>query len=172
VWFAFRKSSSRIQPFRVEYGLIYRLWAPLGGKTVKASLLYKIASGLLVLLFVGHTLGFRQGDPQWGVGSLVEAMRTFYFDAQGFRRTYWDFYVGFGLLVSVFFLFTAVLAWQLGSMSQEALVRMPVVTWALAISFVGVTVLNWRYFFLVPIIFSSAITLCLLLAAWLSKKSN
>lgn len=139
---------------------------------MKASLLYKIASCLLVLFFVGHTFGFRQTDPGWGVDSLVEGMRTIHFDVQGFSRTYWDFFVGFGLLVSVLFLFTAVLAWQLGSMSQEALVRMPVVTWALAISYVGITVLNVRYFFLVPIIFSSAITLCLLLAAWLSRKSN
>ncbi len=139
---------------------------------MKASLLYKIASCLLVLYFVGHTLGFRQTDPRWGVGSLVESMRTIHFDAQGFSRTYWDFYVGFGFLVSVFFMFTAVLAWQLGAMSQEALVHMPVLTWALAISFIGVTVLSWRYFFIAPIVFSSVITLCLILAAWLSRKSN
>jgi hypothetical protein len=167
-----QKEPLRIHPFSVEYDVIYRLRAPLGGKTVKASLLYKIASCLLVLFFVGHTLGFRQTDPRWGVDSLVEAMKTIHFDAQGFSRTYWDFFVGFGLLVSVFFLFSAVLAWQLGSMSQEALVRMPVVTWALAISFVAVTVLSWRYVFIVPIILSSAIALCLLLAAWLSRKSN
>jgi hypothetical protein len=139
---------------------------------MKASLLYKIASCLLVLFFVGHTLGFRQTDPQWGVGSLIESMRTIHFDVQGFSRTYWDFYVGFGLFVSVFFLFTAVLTWQLGAMGQEVLVRMPVLTWALAICFVGVTVLSWRYFFIAPIISSSLITLCLILAAWLSGKSH
>jgi hypothetical protein len=139
---------------------------------VKASLLYKIASCLLVLFFVGHTLGFRQTDPQWGAGSVVEAMRTIHFDVQGFSRTYWDFFVGFGFLESVFLMFSAVLAWQLGGMSQEALRRMPVVTWALAISFVAVTLLSWRYFFIVAIIFSIAITLCLILAGWLARKST
>ncbi len=109
---------------------------------MKASLLYKIASCLLVLFSVGHTLGFRQTDPRWGVGSLVESMRTIHFDAQGFSRTYWDFYVGFGFFVSIFLLFTAVLAWQLGAMSQETLAHMPVLTWALAICFVGVTILS------------------------------
>ena len=56
-------------------------------------------------------------------------------------------------------------------MSQEALVHMPVVTWALAICFVGVTILSWRYFFIAPVVFSSVITLCLILAPWLSGKS-
>jgi hypothetical protein len=139
---------------------------------MKASVLNKIVSCLLVLFCVGHTLGFRQTDPRWGVGSLVESMRTIHFDAQGFSRTYWDFFVGFGLFVSVFFLFSAILAWQLGAMSREALVHMPVLTWGFAICFVGVTVLTWRYFFIAPIIFSSVITLCLILAAWLSGKSN
>jgi hypothetical protein len=139
---------------------------------MKASHFYKTASCLLVLFSVAHTLGFRQTDPQWGAGSLVESMRTIHFDAQGFSRTYWDFYVGFGFFVSVFFLFTAVLTWQLGAMGQEVLVRMPVLTWALAICFVGLTVLSWRYFFIAPIISSSLITLCLILAAWLSRKSH
>jgi hypothetical protein len=139
---------------------------------MKASLLYKIASCLLVLFCVGHTLGFRQTDPGWGVTSLVESMRTIHFDVQGFSRTYWDFYVGFGLFVSVFFLFSAILAWQLGAMNREALVHMPILTWGFAICYVGVTVLSWKYFFIAPIISSTVITLCLILAAWLSGKSN
>jgi hypothetical protein len=139
---------------------------------MKASLFYKIASGLLVLFAVGHTLGFRKTDPHWGVGSLVASMRTIHFEAQGFSRTYWDFYVGFGFFVSVFLLFAAVLAWQFGAMSQEALAQMPVLTWGLAICFVGVTALSWMYFFMAPVIFSSVITLGLILAAWLAGKSN
>ncbi len=139
---------------------------------MKASVLYKIVSCLLVLFCVAHTLGFRQTDPRWGVGSMVESMRTIHFDAQGFSRTYWDFFVGFGLFVSVFFLLSAILAWQLSAMSREALVHMPILTWGFAICFVGVTVLTWMYFFIAPIIFSSVITLCLILAAWISGKSN
>jgi hypothetical protein len=72
---------------------------------MKVSSLYKIASCLLVLFSVGHTVGFRKTDPQWGVDALVESMRTIHFNAQGFSRTYWDFYVGFGLFVSIFLLF-------------------------------------------------------------------
>jgi hypothetical protein len=97
-------------------------------------------------------------------------MQTIHFYAQGFDRTYWDFYVGFGLFVSVFLFFAAVLAWQLGGMSKETLALIPGVSWALAMCFVGVSVLSWKYFFIVPVVFSSVITLCLVLAAWLSGK--
>jgi hypothetical protein len=65
---------------------------------VKASIFYRISSVLLVLFAVGHTLGFRQTQPSWGVDSLVASMRTIHFDVQGLSRSYWDFYVGLGSL--------------------------------------------------------------------------
>jgi hypothetical protein len=97
-------------------------------------------------------------------------MRTIRFDAQGFSRTYWDFFAGSGFFVGAFLLFAAILAWQLGALSRETLRLMPLVTWSLAILFVGVTVLSWMYFFLVPVIMSAAVSLCLILAAWLAGK--
>ena len=87
---------------------------------MKPSILYRIAAILLLLFAVGHTLGFRQTQPQWGVDSLIAAMRSIHFDAQGFNRTYWDFYTGFGLFVSVFMVFAAVLSWQMGGCLQNA----------------------------------------------------
>jgi len=54
---------------------------------MKASLLYRIASVVLLLFAIGHTLGFRQTAPEWGVGSLIDSMRSIHFDAQGFSRT-------------------------------------------------------------------------------------
>lgn len=137
---------------------------------MKASVLYRIASVLLLLFAIGHTLGFRKVDPQWGVDSLVAAMRTIHFDAQGFSRSYWDFYTGFGFFVTVFLLFAAFLAWQLGGLSSQSLAGMRGVGWALALCFAAVTVLSWRYFFIAPIVSSSVVTICLVAAAWLSAK--
>jgi hypothetical protein len=139
---------------------------------LKPSVFYRIASCLLALFAIGHTAGFRQTDPQWGVDSLVASMRTIHFDVQGFSRTYWDFFVGSGLFVGVFLLFAAVLAWQLGGLSQPTLRLMPLVTWALAALFIGVTLLSWIYFFIVPVIFSALISCCLVAAAWLAGKPD
>jgi hypothetical protein len=137
---------------------------------MKASMFYRIAAVLLLLFAVGHTLGFRQSDPKWGVDALLVSMRSIHFDVQGFSRTYWDFFSAFGLFFSVFLLFAAVLAWLLGRLPAETLARVRSIAWALAICFVAVTALSWRYAFTTPIVFSALITLCLTTAAWLSAR--
>ena len=88
----------------------------------------------------------------------------------GSSRTYWDFYVGFGLFVSVFVLLAVVLAWQLGGLPPQSLALMRGTAWAFALCFAAITVLSWKFFFIVPIAFSIVITLCLTAAAWLSAK--
>ncbi|HUL70766.1 MAG TPA: hypothetical protein VLT17_11095 [Gemmatimonadales bacterium] len=138
---------------------------------MKAPLLYHIASVLLLLFAIGHTLGFRRVDPRWGVDSVMVSLRSIRFEVQGNSRAYWDFYVGFGLFVTVFLLFAALLAWQLGSLDPQTLGGMPMVTWGLVACFAAVTFLSWRYFFMAPVIFSVVITLCLGLAAWAAARS-
>jgi hypothetical protein len=137
---------------------------------MKASVFYRIAAVLLLLFAAGHTLGFRQSDPTWGVDTLLGSMRSIRFDVQGFSRTYWDFFTAFGLFFSVFLLFAAVLAWLLAGLPAETLARVRNIAWALAISFVAVTALSWRYAFTTPIVFSALITVCLIAAAWLSAQ--
>jgi hypothetical protein len=139
---------------------------------LKAPILYRISSVLLLLFAAGHTFGFRQNNPEWGADAVLALMRSVHFDAQGFTRTYWDFFSAFGLFFSVFLLFSAVLAWLLAGLPAETLARVRSIAWALAICFVAVTVLNWRYTFVIPIVFSTLITVCLIAAAWLSPKTS
>ena len=115
---------------------------------MKASMLYRIAAVLLVLFEAGHTSGFPWSDPKWGVD--IGSMRSTHFYIMGFSRTYWDFYVGFGLFVSVFLLLAVVLAWQLGGLPPESLARMRGTAWAFALCFAAITVLSWKYFFIIP----------------------
>ena len=131
---------------------------------------YRIAAVLLLLFAVGHTLGFRQSDPQWGVDALLGSMRSIHFDVQGFNRTYWDLFVAAGFSVGVFYLFAAILAWQLGGLPAATLAPLRGTAWAFALCFAAITVLSWRYLFVIPIAFSIVITLCLTAAAWLSAK--
>jgi hypothetical protein len=137
---------------------------------VKASIFYRIAAVLLLLFAVGHTLGFRQSDPKWGVDTLLDSMRSIHFDVQGFSRTYWDLFVAAGLSLGVFYLFAAILAWQLGGLPAEALALMRGTAWMFALCFAAITVVSWRYLFILPIVLSIVITVCLVAAAWLSMK--
>jgi len=135
---------------------------------MRASIFYRIAAVLLLLFEAGHTSGFPWSDPKWGVD--LRSMQSTHFYIMGFSRTYWDFYVGFGLFVSAFLLLAVVLAWQLGGLPPESLAHMRGTAWTLALCFAAITVLAWKYFFIIPIVFSLAITLCLTAAAWLSGK--
>ena len=140
------------------------------GARMKASTLYRIAAVLLLLFAVGHTFGFRQSDPTWGVDALLGSMRSIHFDVQGFNRTYWDLFVAAGFSVGVFYLFAAILAWQLGGLPAATLALMRGTAWAFAICFAAITVVSWKYLFLIPVAFSIAITVCLTAAAWISTK--
>jgi hypothetical protein len=137
---------------------------------MKASIFYRIAAVLLLLFAVGHTLGFRQSDPTWGVDALLGSMRTIHFEVQGFNRTYWDLFVAAGLSVGVFYLFAAILAWQLAGLPAQSLALMRGTRWAFAVCFAAITAVSWTYLFAIPLAFSIVITVCLTLAAWLSSK--
>jgi hypothetical protein len=139
---------------------------------MKASIFYRIAAVLLLLFAIGHTLGFSQSDPKWGVDALLGSMRSIHFDVTGFSRTYWDFFVAAGFSVGVFYLFGAILAWQLGGLPATTLARMRITVWAFAICFAAITILSWRYLFIIPIAFSTLITLSLTAAAWLSVREG
>src|SRR5271166_3422905 len=107
---------------------------------MKASLFYRIAAVLLLLFALGHTLGFRQSDPTWGVDALLASMRSTHFDVQGFNRTYWDLFVAAGFSVGVFYLFAAILAWQLAGLPVTTLAHMRTTVWAFALCFAAITV--------------------------------
>ena len=137
---------------------------------MKGPILYRISSVLLLLFAIGHTLGFRQSDPKWGVDALLASMHSIHFDVQGFNRTYWDLFEAAGFSVGVFYLFAAILAWQLAGLPAETLARMRGTAWTFALCFAAITLVSWRYLFILPIAFSIVITLCLTAAAWLSAK--
>lgn len=133
---------------------------------MSSAILYRISAVLLLLFAVGHQLGFRKVDPRWGVASLVDGMKSTHFDVQGARRTYWDFFSGFGFFVTVLLVFAAVLAWQLASLPAATLAGLRVVLWAFAACYVIIAVLTWRYFFMAPVVFSVLVAIVLVLAAW------
>lgn len=128
--------------------------------------LYRLAAILIVLFDLGHTAGYPWSDPAWGVD--LRSIQATHFDVFGFSRTYWHFYIGFGLFVSAFLLLAAVVAWELGNVRSEAARLLRGTAWALALCFVGVSILSWMYFFTIPLVFSILIAICLTLAAWRS----
>jgi hypothetical protein len=132
---------------------------------MRASILYRISSVLILLFAIGHTLGFRKTDPAWGVDQTLSILKRTMFHIQGFDRTYYGFYVGSGYFVTVFLLFTAVVTWELGRLPAATLAQLP---WLYA----GALVISLRYFFMVQVIFSAVILLCLTAAAVMARRNQ
>jgi len=63
----------------------------------------------------------------------VQSMKSTYFNANGSDRTYWDFFLGFGLFVNVLMLFASVVAWQCGGVPAETLALMRMSVWAFVV---------------------------------------
>ncbi len=131
---------------------------------MKPSLLYNAASVLLVLFAGTHTYGMYYPPTRRAtVDTVTFAMRNVHFDVMGMNRTLWDFYFGFGMLLTVFLLFSAFLSWRLGSLAASPSLRP--LAWSFALCHVAVAALCWIYFFPAPAIVSSVVAVCLIGAA-------
>jgi hypothetical protein len=126
--------------------------------------LLRIASIVSLVLAAGHTFG---GMGSWsppGETAVLEAMKSFRFDAAGASRTYWDFYIGFGFSISVYLFAQAVLLWQLATLAKRDVVQVRAIVAVFLLSVIAIAVLSWKYFFVIPLILSIAIAVCLALA--------
>jgi len=103
---------------------------------------------------------------------VLEAMRSHSFDADGFKRTYWDFYFGFGVIISAYLLVQAVVLWQLGSLARTDAARIRPIAASFLVGFLINAFLAWKYFFAIPLINAILISVCLALALVFSGRSK
>jgi len=128
--------------------------------------LYRIGAGLLAFFGVAHTFGMLQKSSAGpAVDGVVASMQAVRFNAMGSMRSVYDFYFGFGILLTIYLLFTAVMAWQLGRLATDAPAAARALAWPFALLQVAVAVMSWVYFFLAPQIVSSLAALCAIAAA-------
>ena len=137
---------------------------------MSATLLYRIAAVLLVLFAVGHTVGFLGFKPASADGLAVrDAMRTVQFEFKGASYSYGNFYLGFGLTITAYLLFSAFLAWHLGSVAATSPQSIGALAWAFAALQLACVGLSIAYFFLLPALLSGLVVVCLGWAAWLLR---
>jgi hypothetical protein len=132
---------------------------------MKTPLLLRIAAVITFLYFAGHTSGI-PWTPVLGPREIpvIEAMKSHPFALDGFRRTYWDLYFGFGLIISGFLLVQAVVLWQLSSLAKTDALRVRPIVASFFVAFIANAVLSWKYFFAIPVFTAVAISACLAFA--------
>jgi hypothetical protein len=132
---------------------------------MKPVIFLRIASVLTFIHAVLHTIGGVFGSAAPGAQqATVAVMKANEFVAMGVTRTYWDFYMGFGLVVSVFLTVEAVVFWQLSSLAKSDALRLRPVLATFVVGYLGAAVVSYRYFFVAPVITEILIALCLGLA--------
>ncbi len=145
----------------------------LGRVFMTASLFLRIAAVVTLLYFAGHTAGMPWTpftDPE--AVPVVEAMKNKSFEESGFKGTYWDFYFGFGVIISAFLLVEAVVLWQLGSLAKTDAVRVRPIVAPFLVAYIVNAALAWKYFFAVPAVMAAVIALCLAIALVLAGRTR
>lgn len=91
------------------------------------------------------------------------------FDTMGAKRSYLDFFMGFGWSISVAMVMQTVLLWQMASLARTnpASVRPMIAVIALATLASGV--IAWRFIFPVPALFSIALLIPLAAAFFVAR---
>ena len=98
---------------------------------------------------------------QVGKGNRLQSFR---FDTMGVTRTYWDFYFGFGLFISLFLVLQSVVLWQLAGFAKDDTTRARPLTVSFLLPSFGCALLGWIYILAVPALFSAVIAACLAFA--------
>src|SRR5271170_192743 len=131
---------------------------------MKPALPLRIASILALIAALGHTLLFLTYKPTHGPAEIVvvTAMQTHVFNFGGFLHSYWQLYFGYELFVTISCLVECAVLWQLATLSTTLAIR-PIIL-ALFLGEVAISVLMFKFFFIIPIVVHIATALCLLLA--------
>ena len=139
---------------------------------MKTSTWIRTLAGILALFSIGHTLGtaaprVRRGPSE---AAVFDAMQRFRFPIMGFDRSYWEFYRGFALTISLLLLILAVLAWQLSAVSQRDPRGALPMAITLQLACAGILVLSWMFFFGGPVVMSLMAVVCASIVVWRLKR--
>jgi hypothetical protein len=140
---------------------------------IKPSLFLRIAAVMTLIHAVLHTVGGVFGDAGPGpAAAAVLAMKMNQFPLMGHTRSFWDFYRGMGLTVTISLTAEAIVFWHLGSLAKlDARRLLPIlVTFLVAYSVLAVN--SYTYFFLGPVIAEILIAACLGLAIFTAKSQS
>jgi hypothetical protein len=134
-----------------------------GRKTMNRSVLWLRAASVLTLIHAAlHTIGGVFGKPGPGPATVaVEAMKSNPFVWMGNTRSYWDFYIGFGLGISIFLTLDAIVLWLLASLARTDATRLRPILLAYALGYLAFAVNSYVYFFLGAVITEILIVLCI-----------
>jgi hypothetical protein len=132
---------------------------------MKPTIFLRIASALALIEAVLHTIGGVFGQPLPGAATIaVLAMKSNHFQVFGLNRTYWNFFIGFGLAITVFLAVESMVFWVLGNLAKIVGPQLKPILWLFLIGYLALATLAYRYFFFGPLVSDLLIAGCLAFA--------
>ena len=139
----------------------------------KTVVFLRIAAVLTFIHAVLHTVGGVFGSVGPGPASVAAAaMKANQFLVIGHMRSYWNFYRGLGLTVTICLTAEAVLFWQLGSLAKTDGRRLRPILITFLIAYAVLAVNSNAYFFFGPVVAEILIAACLGAAIFSAKPSQ
>jgi hypothetical protein len=133
-------------------------------------LFLRVASILTLIHAVLHTIGGVFGNIDSGAASVaVEAMKVNTFPLMGHTRSFWEFYRGFGLDITIALTVEGIAFWLLGSLARHDAARLRPILATFAVGYLALSVNSYTYFFWGPVIAEILIAACLLFAIFTAK---
>jgi hypothetical protein len=122
------------------------------------------------ILFVGLMVGHSSAYPWTSIHvlretKLVDSMKSVAFEFMGERSTYWNLYLGWGLLVGVLLLTLAITLWFLSDLAHLAPRSVGIISGVISASSLVGAYISLRFFYIPPFLFDVAICVILLTAA-------
>jgi hypothetical protein len=126
----------------------------------------RIASVLTLIHCALHTIGGVFGKPSHGAEQIavIETMKGHSFNVMGWMRSYWDFFFGYGLFVTINLLIQGILFWQLGSFVKTSPALVRPIALLFIVNYAVMSAIAFKYFFIAPGIVEALIAVCLVAA--------
>jgi hypothetical protein len=122
---------------------------------------YRALAVILAIFTLGHTLGTRHAvttAPE--EAAVIAGMQGYRVPVMGFLRTYWEFYRGFSVSISVLLAALMVIAWQLATLSRRNPREALPLGVTVLLACVGQAIVSFSYFFTAPMVMSVAAVVC------------
>jgi D-alanyl-lipoteichoic acid acyltransferase DltB (MBOAT superfamily) len=140
---------------------------------MKPVLFLRIASVLTLIHSVLHTIGGVFGKPDPGISTTTwAAMQANTFPVFGLVRSYFLFYRGLGLGITIFLTAEAIVFWQLGTLAKKDAARLRPVIATFMVAYLVFAANSYAYFFLMPVIVEILIAACLGMAIATAKSAQ
>lgn len=139
----------------------------------RARLWLRATAVVLAFFAVGHTLGTAVPRVTHGAdeAAVFRAMQGFRFPVMGFTRSYWEFYRGFAITISVLQVALAIVAWQTATLAvREPRAAIPLAT-TVFVTCLALTFASLAFFFYGPIATATAASACAAAGLWCLRRA-